>query len=627
MTDSAGNTAQLLELRIDRVEPWPNLNPRKRFDEEALAELTQSVKEKGLLEPLLVHKSVNPNQKYWIVAGERRYRAAKAAGLETVPCIVRSFERAEALEVAIVENLQRTDITPIEEASGFADWLQTTRKTQTELAEKIGRSQPYISNRIRILDLPVPILDLVEAGAIDFTVARDELLPFTKVQPEAQAAAFFEKLAPALKRAAKKGELEEDWGLRSVITKAVEKVGRPMTAWTFHGTSAYDDAARLLSNGAHESCSCGSPVRNVCFDVDAWEKRVEKAKEREAAAEGKKEESREAARARLAKQPIVREETLLKNLGHNGYTVLTDHRSMKGLYDPDALDPETLTWGRLTTWQNVDGKGYRQVEYVGLVSVEPSTAKRASAAGEEEYARRLDARRKERAERERVEAARGTLTAEVLRSLFVAPEEAVADVLSDLELVDRGKINQRYRWKTEAAALEAVSGLSKTQLEVAAKVVALRADAGYLTDDPVSGEVFTELKAEYEAALEALLPPLPEGVEIDAHSMEDEGDEEGGEEPEPESEATRPGPEEEEDGSPADDDQEDDPGPEEEDEDPVGEEEVIGDGPFAIRPGALRTIVYDTRTGETVGARIRERDARRYAQQKNEEAEAEAVTA
>lgn len=403
MTDSAGNTAELVELRVDRIKPWPGLNPRKRFDEGALAELTESVKEKGVLEPLLVHKAVSPSDGHFIVAGERRWRAAKAAGIETVPCIVRKFERAEALEVAIVENLQRADITAIEEARGFADWLKTTSGTQTDLAGKIGRTQPYISNRIRVLDLPEGILDLVEAGLIDYTVARDDLLPYTKVRPEAAAQAFFQKLTPALKRATKNG-LEGSAELRRVIREAREKVARPMTGWAFLRRN-YDDDARLLSDRAHEGCSCQSPERDVCFDVAAWEDRVERAKKRAAAAEGKKKESREAARARLAKQPIVREDTLRKNLGYDGFEILTDGRTIKmRLYDPDALDPETLTWGRLSDYRDVEGEGYRQVEYVGLVSVDPVSTRSAQKAAAAEVEARLERRRQARAAKEREKA-------------------------------------------------------------------------------------------------------------------------------------------------------------------------------------------------------------------------------
>lgn len=651
MTDSAGNSgAQLLELRVDAIEPWPGLNPRRRFEEEALAELTESVKEKGVLEPLLVHTSMNMTDSTvgWIVAGERRWRAAKAAEIETVPCIVREFSRAEALEVAIVENLQRADITAIEEARGFADWLGTTKGTQKDLAQKIGRTQPYVSNRVRILALPDGILELLEDGVLDYTAARDELVPYTKVQPEAAREKFFKALEK---------ELRGNWHgyLGQSIRRAIEKVARPNWTYAFHHRQMGMDAIHV-DREDHEGCGCHSPVAWACFDVEAWEQRNEEAKARKAEADQEEEERDddrlEAARDRLAKLPIVSEETLDQELDGEWQEV-TRGTELELLLDPRDLPRERLVWARLSEREFVD-REWVEVEYFSLVCLDLNLADAAVKGGEEELADRLTARERQRVQEEREEAARGSVTAEVLRSVFLADRDHLFPVLKDLSMLAE-PLRHWWDWNNAAAAAD-LERLSKVQLEVVAKILHIRRVGGYHERDPLPGEVRAELEAEYQAALEQILPPLPEGVDLDldadVSTLEDApGDvdpEDEPEEPLEEPEDTPPvdagttdggrgaaeesppegngGEAPEESDAP----EEEVPGDEEPEDGPwelQENEELIGDGPFAIRTGGLRTIVFDTRNGETAGGRIRERDARRVAEQKNSEAAAEAVPA
>lgn len=151
----------VLMVKLSQLYPNPN-NPRKRFDQEALNKLTESIRQVGVLEPLLV---VADNGRYRIIAGERRYRAALAAGLREVPVIIRDLTPEQEFEVMLTENLQRADLDPIEEAQAFQLAISRGWK-QTELAEKLGISQAQVANRLRLLKLPAEVQDLISREII-----------------------------------------------------------------------------------------------------------------------------------------------------------------------------------------------------------------------------------------------------------------------------------------------------------------------------------------------------------------------------------------------------------------------------------------------------------------------------
>ncbi|NLP15282.1 MAG: ParB/RepB/Spo0J family partition protein [Clostridium sp.] len=143
----------VIELRINEIEP--NINqPRKKFDDEKLHKLSESIKKHGVVQPIIVKKEDNT---YRIVAGERRWRAARMAGLKSVPVIIRELSNKQVMEVALIENLQREDLNPIEEAEAFEKLLNEYNLTQEELSESIGKSRSAISNTIRLLGLPEKI--------------------------------------------------------------------------------------------------------------------------------------------------------------------------------------------------------------------------------------------------------------------------------------------------------------------------------------------------------------------------------------------------------------------------------------------------------------------------------------
>ncbi|MDR3292565.1 MAG: ParB/RepB/Spo0J family partition protein [Clostridiales bacterium] len=156
------------EVDISLVDANPN-QPRKHFDDVALRELAASIKTYGILQPLIL---VKIDGRFIIVAGERRYRAAKIAGLTSIPAIVRELTPQDIKEIAIIENLQREDLNPIEAAEAMKELMNTYRLTQDELSQKIGKSRPTITNLLRLLSLSEPVIALVRVGKISAGHAR-----------------------------------------------------------------------------------------------------------------------------------------------------------------------------------------------------------------------------------------------------------------------------------------------------------------------------------------------------------------------------------------------------------------------------------------------------------------------
>jgi len=157
--------APLASVPIELITPSP-LQPRRRFSEAHLAELSQSIKEKGILQPLLVRPTGSDGQGYELVAGERRWRAAQRVGVHEVPVIIVDFDDREVLEVALVENLQRADLNPVEEGSGYQRLMDDFGHTQVRLAQLLGKSRSHIANTVRLLGLPGSVKNLLEDGAL-----------------------------------------------------------------------------------------------------------------------------------------------------------------------------------------------------------------------------------------------------------------------------------------------------------------------------------------------------------------------------------------------------------------------------------------------------------------------------
>ncbi len=155
-------------LRIDEIVPNPN-QPRKNFDQDSLAELSDSIKQNGILQPILVRKQ---GDAYEIIAGERRYQAAKLAQLTEIPVIIREISDEEVLQFALVENLQRSDLDPIEEAQGYKQLIEQNKLTQEQVAKAVSKSRSAITNTLRLLDLPQPVQLLISSGELTAGHAR-----------------------------------------------------------------------------------------------------------------------------------------------------------------------------------------------------------------------------------------------------------------------------------------------------------------------------------------------------------------------------------------------------------------------------------------------------------------------
>lgn len=170
-------------LPLREIEPDPG-QPRKTFDDETLAELSASIAEHGLLQPIAVRPK--PSGGYLIVAGERRWRASRMAGLTEVPVIVKDVTDEQAMELALVENLQREDLDPVEEAAGIRELMTRCDLTQEQAARKLGKSRSALANSLRLLSLPETVLELLKSGFITIGHAKVILgLPMPELQEEA----------------------------------------------------------------------------------------------------------------------------------------------------------------------------------------------------------------------------------------------------------------------------------------------------------------------------------------------------------------------------------------------------------------------------------------------------------
>ncbi len=220
--DNDIDQSRVKEVFIDQIEANP-FQPRINFDKDSLRELANSIKENGIIQPITLRKI--KAEKYQIVTGERRWRASKLVGLKKIPAVIRDFNDQEMLEIALIENIQREDLNPIEEASAYKEMLDNFGITQAELAKQVGKSRSNVSNMIRLLKLAKKVKNHLQQGAITIGHAR-ALLSLEK--EEAQVAAceniiiqdltvretekYVDKLKnPFKNKKKKKNELEPVW--------------------------------------------------------------------------------------------------------------------------------------------------------------------------------------------------------------------------------------------------------------------------------------------------------------------------------------------------------------------------------------------------------------------------------
>jgi len=160
---------EVLELSLNELRPNP-YQPRKTFDEVSLQELANSIEQSGVFQPIIVRKSAVKG--YEIIAGERRFRASKLAKKETIPAIIREFDEESMMQVAVLENLQREDLNPLEEAEAYDMLMKNLKLTQAEVAERLGKSRPYIANYLRLLSLPKLVKEMMQDERLSMGQAR-----------------------------------------------------------------------------------------------------------------------------------------------------------------------------------------------------------------------------------------------------------------------------------------------------------------------------------------------------------------------------------------------------------------------------------------------------------------------
>ncbi|MFC6181264.1 ParB/RepB/Spo0J family partition protein [Lactiplantibacillus daowaiensis] len=187
--DEPESEAAVVDLALTDIRANP-YQPRQKFDQAALKELASSIKKSGVFQPIIVRQPDAEIQKYEIIAGERRFRASKLAKQATIPAIVRDVTEEEMMEVAVLENLQREDLTPLEEAEAYDSLMKKLKLTQAEVSKRLGKSRPYIANYLRLLGLPAAVKQLIQKGQLSMGQARTllSLKDKTKLAPLAKKA-------------------------------------------------------------------------------------------------------------------------------------------------------------------------------------------------------------------------------------------------------------------------------------------------------------------------------------------------------------------------------------------------------------------------------------------------------
>lgn len=224
---------KVVSLRLTEIVPNRE-QPRKQFDEEGISELAASITQHGLLQPLTVRPLADGT--YQLVAGERRWRASRLAGLDEVPVIVREMNDREAAEIALIENLQREDLNPMEEAVGLSTLMETYGLTQEETAKAVSKSRPAVTNALRLLHLPAAVRDLVGSGQLSAGHAR-AILSFADEKQQVAAA---------------KAAVENGWSVREVERQAkkartAREVSRETSAKGFARDSFFDEVELALT--------------------------------------------------------------------------------------------------------------------------------------------------------------------------------------------------------------------------------------------------------------------------------------------------------------------------------------------------------------------------------------------
>ena len=219
-----------IKISISSIVPNKN-QPRKLFEKESLHELSNSIKERGIIQPLIVRKSDNQEDKYEIIAGERRWQAAQSAGIHEVPVVIIEADTLKSLELAIIENVQRKDLNPIEEAESYKNLIQNFGYDHDSVSKFIGKSRSHISNSLRLLSLPEKVLDMIRNNVITHGHAKilvgldNALLLAEKIIKKKLSVRQAENLVRVLKQGSKKFYKSKDSNIIATENDLSERIG------------------------------------------------------------------------------------------------------------------------------------------------------------------------------------------------------------------------------------------------------------------------------------------------------------------------------------------------------------------------------------------------------------------
>ena len=219
-----------IKISISSIVPNKN-QPRKLFEKESLHELSNSIKERGIIQPLIVRKSENQQDKYEIIAGERRWQAAQSAGIHEVPVVIIEADTLKSLELAIIENVQRKDLNPIEEAESYKNLIQNFGYDHDSVSKFIGKSRSHISNSLRLLSLPEKVLDMIRNNVITHGHAKilvgldNALLLAEKIIKKKLSVRQAENLVRAFKKGSKKFNKSKDSNIIATENDLSDRIG------------------------------------------------------------------------------------------------------------------------------------------------------------------------------------------------------------------------------------------------------------------------------------------------------------------------------------------------------------------------------------------------------------------
>ena len=256
-----------LHLPIEQVRPNPD-QPRRTFEETALEELAASIREKGVIQPIIVRRDPTRPDSYQIVAGERRWRASQIAQQHRIPALLREYDDDEVLEIAIIENIQRSDLNPIDEAQGYQSLMDRHGQTQEQLASTLGKSRSHIANQVRLLNLPGEVIDMITKGRLTAGQARplighaNAVDLARKVVSQGLSARAVEKLARSPDRPRRTGpQSRKDADTRQIEADLAAQLKMPVSIDThptgeggklvlhYRNLDQLDDLLRVLSGG------------------------------------------------------------------------------------------------------------------------------------------------------------------------------------------------------------------------------------------------------------------------------------------------------------------------------------------------------------------------------------------